>query len=310
MSLNILLSNTKDAIEKYRQPLRDAMTSRGLDACVSPDIPPEAVDYIVFGPNPGLTDFSPFVNAQAVLSLWAGVETIVDNPTLTQPLVRMVDPGMREGMMEWVAGHVLRYHLGMDAQIVNPNQEWRCIAPPLARHRPVGILGLGALGSACAESLAALNFNVSGWSRRPKNIEGIQCFSGDDGLQHVLKSAEILVLLLPFTPQTENILDEKSIATMPTGARIINPGRGALIDDDALLDALNTGQIGHATLDVFRQEPLPDNHAYWMHPNVTVTPHVASETRVETASATIADNICRAEAGDEMLNLVDRSHGY
>ena len=310
MSLKILLSTTPNAIEKFSQPLRNAMAKRGLDVQLEPDFPPDAVDYIIFGPNPKLTDFSPFVNARAVLSLWAGVETIANNPTLTQPLARMVDPGLREGMVEWVTGHVLRYHLGMDAHIVNPNHKWSSTIPPFARHRHVGILGLGELGSACAAALAGLNFNVTGWSRRLKIIDGFRCLSGEDGLQQILKSSEILVLLLPLTPQTENLLGAQNIALMPAGARIVNPGRGALIDDDALLGALDIGQIGHATLDVFRQEPLPKHHAYWKHANVTVTPHIASETRADTASAAIANNIHRAEAGEGLLNLVDRQHGY
>jgi glyoxylate/hydroxypyruvate reductase A len=180
----------------------------------------------------------------------------------------------------------------------------------LANERHVCILGLGALGHEAAQALAALNFNVTGWSRTPKDVPGVTCLSGEDGLQEALSKAEIAVLLLPDTPATENTLSTETLALMPIGARIINPGRGPLIDDDALLKALNKGQIGHATLDVFRVEPLPADHPYWAHPNVTVTPHIASETRPVTAAQVIVENIRRGEAGEPFVHLVDRQLGY
>ena len=160
------------------------------------------------------------------------------------------------------------------------------------------------------QALAALKFDVSGWSRRPKKINAITCYSGDDGLREVIASSDILVLLLPLTTATENLLNADSLALMPKKASILNPGRGQLIDDDALLAALDTGQIGSATLDVFRVEPLPAEHPFWAHPRVTVTPHIASETRAETAATVIAENIRRGEAGEPFLHLVDRNAGY
>ena len=126
----------------------------------------------------------------------------------------------------------------------------------------------------------------------------------------MLSRAEILVLLLPLTAATENILSTETLALLPKGATLINPGRGALIDDAALLAALDSGQIGQATLDVFRTEPLPADHPYWHHPKVTVTPHIASATRPESAAEAIAENIRRSEAGETLLHLVDRSAGY
>jgi glyoxylate/hydroxypyruvate reductase A len=213
-------------------------------------------------------------------------------------------------MREYVTGHVLRHHLGMDRYICNTSPVWAPAVPPLARDRKVGILGLGALGRACAQSLVALNFQTLGWSRNPKDIEGVRCYTGEDGLREVLAQAEILVLLLPATADTENTLDAAALAQMPHGAAIINPGRGALIDDAALLAALETGHISHATLDVFRVEPLPDTSPIWPHANVTVTPHIASETRAHTASDIIAENIKRCEAGQPLRFLVDRSAGY
>jgi len=310
MTLNVSLSVADEKYSKYFGTIAKALDAAGLSADLGRDHAPEAVDYIVYAPNGPVKDFSPFTRLKAVLGLWAGVETVVDNATLRVPMTRMVDAGLQEGMVEWVTGHALRYHLGMDGHILRQNGAWQPHVPPLARHRRVGILGLGALGAACATALAGLNFQVTGWSRQPKDIAHVNCLHGDDGLTETLKSSEILVLLLPLTAATENLLNAQNLALLPKGAYILNPGRGALIDDAALLAALDTGQVAHATLDTFRTEPLPADDRYWSHPQVTVTPHIASETRTDTAAALIAENIRRNESGEEMKYLVDRKAGY
>lgn len=309
--INVLFAAGPKRWPAYAAPLPAALEAAGISAHVAQDIPAEQVDYIVFAPGGTVEDFSPYRRAKAVMNLWAGVERITSNPTLTQPLTRMVDTGLRDGMREWVVGHVLRHHLGMDAHIHGQDGVWRNhIVPPLAQDRRVTILGLGELGETCATALTGLGFDVTGWSRSPRDIPGVRCLSGPDGLQEALTEAQIVVLLLPKTPQTENTLDATRLSWLAPGAVVINPGRGPLIDDDALLEALGSGQIAHATLDVFRTEPLPAEHPYWSHPKVTVTPHIASETRPETASQVIAENIRRAEAGEPLLYLVDRDRGY
>ncbi len=292
---------------EYGGPLQTALAEAGLDATLTDTCPdPAAVDYIIYAPSSPLQDFTPFTGTKAVLSLWAGVERIVGNITLTQPLCRMVDPALTMGMVEWVVGHTLRHHLGMDRHIINPGHRWDNTCPPLARDRPVAMLGMGALGSACADALRALNFPVTGWSRSPRP----GCLHGTDGLTTALHTAQIVVTLLPKTPETENLLNAARLALLPRGAVILNPGRGAIIDDDALLGALNTGHIGHATLDVFRTEPLPQDHPYWSHPRVTVTPHIAADTRPASAARVIAENIRRGQAGEPFLHRVDRTRGY
>jgi glyoxylate/hydroxypyruvate reductase A len=308
----ILFAAKSERWDTYEAPLRTALAEVGLGhATLTTDADPEAVDYVVYAPNSGLTNFTPYTRLKAVLNLWAGVEDVVGNPTLKVPLARMVDAGLTEGMVEWVTGHVLRHHLGMDRYIHGQDGVWRAgTAPPLARDRTVAMLGLGELGAACAQMLSHLNFRTLGWSRSPKTIAGVETHHGADGLATVLKQAEIAVLLLPDTPATENTLDASRLALMPEGAVILNPGRGPLIDDDALLAALDSGHIGHATLDTFRIEPLPPEHPYWAHPRVTVTPHIASETRAASASRAIAENIRRGEAGEPFLHLVDRERGY
>jgi len=308
----VLFAAKTERWEQYEGPLRTAFDAAGLeDAILTTEADPAEVDYIVYAPNSGLTDFTPFTRLKAVLNLWAGVEDVTGNPTLKVPLARMVDDGLTEGMVEWVTGHVLRHHLGMDTHIHGQDGVWRAgSAPPLARDRIVAVLGLGVLGAACARALSALNFRVLGWSRSPKTIEGVEMAHGAEGLDATLRQAEIVVLLLPDTPATENTLNARTLSLLPRGAVIVNPGRGPLIDDDALLETLDSGHVGHATLDVFRTEPLPPEHPFWAHPHVTVTPHIASETRASSAARVIAENIRRGEAGEPFLHLVDRDAGY
>lgn len=296
----------------YQTALPRAFARAGITVDLVDQTPaPETVDYIIYAPSSAVQDFRPYRRLKAVLNLWAGVEGVRRNKTLTVPLARMVETGMTAGMAEWVLGHVMRHHLGIDAHILGQDGIWRNEAtPPLARDRVVGLLGLGELGQASAALLNAVGFQIKGWSRRQKSLQGIDCLAGETGLETLLRQAEILVLLVPLTDETENILNARRLAMLPKGAVIINPGRGPLIDDQALLAALDSGQIGHATLDVFRVEPLPPAHPFWAHPSVTVTPHIASATRADSASDTIAENIRRGEAGAPLLYLVDRSAGY
>jgi glyoxylate/hydroxypyruvate reductase A len=296
---------------EYETILPAALAEAGIAArIVTEAADPALVDYIIYAPSAPLQDFTPFTGCKAVLSLWAGVERIVGNATLTQPLARMVDPGLTEGMVEWVVGHALRHHLGMDRHIVNPDHVWDPTCPPLARQRRVAMLGLGALGLAAARALQALNFPVTGWSRTPKTLDDLPCLSGTEGLREALSTAGIVVTLLPRTPETENILNTRTLSYLPKGAFILNPGRGALIDDGALLAALDSGQVAHATLDVFRVEPLPQDHPFWNHPGVTITPHIAADTRPHSAARVLVDNIRRAEAGRPLRHQVDRTLGY
>lgn len=296
--------------QNYEAPLNAALQEKGLKAMVSPDVAPDKADYLVYAPNDHTGDFSVFPKLKAVLSLWAGVERIVGNPTLQVPLARMVDDGLREGMTEWVVGHTLRYHLGMDRHVINHDHRWAPHSPPLARDRTVTILGLGQLGCAAGAALQTLGFNLVGWSRRPKTIAGFVSHTGQDGLKTALSQAQTLVLLLPDTAQTRNILNRETLAWLPKRAVILNPGRGTLIDDDALIEAVTSGHLAGATLDVFRTEPLPATHPFWNTQGITITPHIAAETRPGTASAVIADNIARMERGAPLLNVVDRDNGY
>lgn len=310
----VVMLAVKPAIEAaWRAALLAAADQAGrpIDLRLPGEAAPERVRYLVYGASGPVKDLAPFTGLAAILNIWAGVEQVLANPTLPDvPLVRMVEPGLTEGMTDYVVAHVLRYHMDLDRRLAAPEEVWMDWFPPLARHRRVGVLGLGVLGADAARALAALRFDVAGWSRSPKTIAGVACLHGAEGLEALLRRSEIVVGLLPRTPETENLLDAERLALLPTGARIVNAGRGDLIDDAALLAALDAGTVAHATLDVFRQEPLPADHPYRRHPAVTVTPHVASATRPETAAHAILAQIARGEAGKPFEYVVDRMRGY
>ncbi|TPE53589.1 2-hydroxyacid dehydrogenase [Amaricoccus solimangrovi] len=312
MPIEVLISAPEAVAAEYIPHLERAFETEELEIALIRD--PEAAggaEYVIWHPEGPVTDYAGFPKLRAVLSLWAGVERALGNPTLTAPLCRMVDPSLTQGMIEYVTGHVLRYHLGMDAHILGQDGVWRNeVVPPLARDRRVGILGLGALGGDVALALGDLGFQVEGWSRRPREESRIPAHSGEEGLEALLARTEILISLLPGTAATENLLNRRTLAMLPRGAFLINPGRGGVVNDQALIDALDEGQLAHATLDVFRVEPLPPEHPFWRHPRITVTPHVGAETRADTASETIALNIRRDQDGEALLYRVDRAQGY
>lgn len=272
---------------------------------------PAGFDALIYAPGypaQGVLDFAPFTRARVVQSLWAGVERIVTNPTLTQPLCRMVDPGLAHGMTEYCLGWAMRMHLGMDRHA--QDGVWRNAAvPPLARERRVTVLGMGELGQAVAQGLRGAGFDVAGWSRSGAPVPGLPVLAGPD-LPAALARADILVCLLPDTAQTRDLLDARRLAHLPRDAAIINAGRGTLIVEADLLAALDSRALSHAVLDVFRTEPLPPDHPFWASPHVTVTPHVAAETRPATAAGVAAENLRRAMRNEPLLHQVDRNRGY
>lgn len=252
-------------------------------------------------------------NLKAVFSLGAGVDRLVAPQVVPPhlPLVRMADPGLKAGMSEFVLMQALHYHRAMPSFAAQQaRREWRELAVPLARHRVVGLMGLGELGRACAEHLLRLGFSVRGWSRSARALPGVTGFHGNEGLGPFLSQTEILVCLLPLTPDTRGILNAHTFAQMPKGAHIINVARGGHLVDEDLLAALASGQIAGASLDVFHEEPLPPEHPFWAHPRIIVTPHVAAPTYPETAAPMVIEGIRRHRAGLPLLNAVDRTAGY
>ncbi|GGA22455.1 2-hydroxyacid dehydrogenase [Neptunicoccus cionae] len=310
--INILFSARAAQWPVYRAPLEAAFAAKGLKVNLTDRTDaPETVDYLVYAPAREDDDLSVYTNLKLIQSLWAGPDKLLKNKTLTQPMARMVDPGMTQGMVDYVFGHIMRHHLEVDRfSNAKPGAWLTDWAPPLPADRTVAILGIGALGMACAKVAHGYGFNVIGWSRTQKEGAPFPCYAGVEGLEQTLAQADIIVTLLPNTPATEGLINKETIAQMKDGAAIINPGRGQLIDDDALLAALNSSKISGATLDVFHTEPLPAEHPYWHHPNVLVTPHVASETRATTAADIVAENIARVEEGKEALYLIDPTLKY
>ena len=305
--MDILVCTSKDAVS-----WRDALAARLPEASVhvGADAPP--CDYAVLW-KPPVDPLRRQTRLKAMFSLGAGVDSLLAMPDLPRevPLVRMEDAGMALQMVEYALHAALRELRGLAAYA--RDQAVARWSPRPVRPRgelTVGVLGLGVLGGAVAQALAAFGFDVAGWSRSPRLLEGVSCRDGDDGLDAVLGRSRLLVLCLPLTPDTRALLDASRLARLPTGAAVVNIARGELVDDAALLAALDAGRVGAAYLDVFNEEPLPASHPYWRHPRVTVTPHVAALTDVDAACAQVADKIRRFEAGLPVSGIVGRRRGY
>lgn len=253
-----------------------------------------------------------FPNLEVLFSVGAGVDQLdLTKFPATLPIVRMIEPGLIDSMVEYVSMAVLMLH--RDAVFYTEaqrQQEWRALRIVPAPERRVGLLGLGKLGEACSRKLAGFGFQVAGWSRSRHAIDGVQCYAGPEELKIFLSRTDILVCLLPLTEQTRGILSAELFRELPRGAMLVNAGRGGHLDQDALLDALDTGHLSGAVLDVTTPEPLPDGHRLWTQPNVLITPHIASRSRDEAAVQLVIENIRRQEAGEPLIGAVDRDRGY
>jgi glyoxylate/hydroxypyruvate reductase A len=214
-------------------------------------------------------------------------------------------------MTETVVLHVLRHHRQLPQYLAQQRRrEWKKLPQPSPAERGVGILGIGTLGRPAAEALVAMGFDVAGWSRSHKAIDGVRSYVGDDELDAFLARTDILVSMLPTTAATTGLLDAGALARLPQGAAVVNVGRGPVLDAAALLAALDSGHLSGATLDVFDVEPLPEDDPLWAHERVTVMPHVATSTNPRRAAAVVVENLRRLVAGEPLVNLVDRDAGY
>ncbi len=284
-----------------------------LDLRVWPDAgDPNDIDYaLVWQPPPG--ELRTYPNLKVIFSVGAGIDHLSSDPDLPEgvPIVRMVEPGLTAGMGEFVVMSALAHHRFMLDYAQQARAEvWEEISQISTASRRVGIMGLGVLGRGAAEKLAPFGFPLVGWSRSPKQVPGVACYHGQDGLKPFLAGCDILVCLLPLTAETRGILNAETLAAMPRGAAVINVARGGHLVEEDLLAALESGQISGATLDVFREEPLPKGHPFWQHPRVVLTPHIASMTIPETAAKAVMDNIQRFEAGQPLTDVVDLDRGY
>jgi glyoxylate/hydroxypyruvate reductase A len=284
----------------------------GEEIRVWPDIgDPASIEIAVvwIPPEEGLVSFT---GLRAVQSLGAGINQLGMHGFPPHVRVaRLVDSGLTGMMTEYALLAALRYARNIDAhERAQRASTWDYIMPSGVGAFTVGVMGLGVIGAATALRLAANGFPVRGWARSPKVLDGVTCFSGEAGLTDFLGETRILINLLPLTPQTENILNAKLFAALPKGAFVVNIGRGAHLVDADLLAALDSGHLAGATLDVFRPEPLPAEHPFWLHPRILMTPHVAGTGDPDSAAQVVAENIRRAKQGETLLNEVDRARGY
>lgn len=276
------------------------------------DYDPASIDVVLVArPQPGVVAKLP--NLKLVQSLFMGVDGLLADPTFprNKPISRLIDPGMVAAMTESVTAHVLdyhRHHYTYRAQ--QAAKKWLKLPQYMAYERTVGLLGMGELGTESAKALRSLGFTVAGWKRRPTRIEGIEVFSGKDGIGAMLAKSHVVVCLLPLTPETQGVLNAQSLAKMPKGGAIINVARGGHVVVPDLIASLDAGHLAHAYLDVFDVEPLPAESPLWAHPGVTITPHTAALTEPRTAIPKVAENIERVRAGQPALNLVDYGAGY
>jgi glyoxylate/hydroxypyruvate reductase A len=255
---------------------------------------------------------------KAVFALGAGVDAILDQErkhpgTLPAgvPLLRLEDTGMAQQMQEYALSYVLRYFRRFDEyQALQQRQEWQPLDPHSLDDFPIGILGAGVLGQSVARKLTEFGFSVRCWSRSAKQIDGVQSFAGEDQRAAFLDGVKLLINLLPNTPETVGILNRELFAQLSAGAYLINIARGAHLVEADLLAALEQGQLAAATLDVFAREPLPQDHPFWRHPRVTITPHIAAITLPQQAMDQIAANIRALEEGHPPAGVVDRQRGY
>lgn len=248
-------------------------------------------------------------NLKWVSSLGAGVDHLVNDKQIPAhiPITRIVDPFLTRDMTNYCIMGVMMHQRSVDQH--RRNQESSTWDRLPYSNLKVGVLGLGELGSHCASTLASLGFEVSGFSRTPKKIENVTCYSGNQ-LSAFLSPIDILINLLPVTPQTESILDENLFTQMKQGAYLINVARGNHLVEEDLISAIDSGHLSGALLDVFREEPLPKDHPFWQHPKIKITPHVASVTSPNSALQLLQKNIAHLTKGEELLNQVDRVAGY
>ncbi|AVO45838.1 2-hydroxyacid dehydrogenase [Phreatobacter cathodiphilus] len=300
-------------------PVRGAEWARHF-AALAPDVPfhvwpdqpdPASVRHLATWVPPD--DIAgTFPNLELVFSVGAGVDQFDFTKVPAHvPLVRMLEPHIAESMVEYVSLAVLALHRDLPRFLDQQRREvWKEIQITAAARRRVGVMGLGQLGQGVLERLKVFGFPLAGWNRSPRRIAGVDCYTGAEGLAAFLARTDILVCLLPLTPETRGILNASLFAALPAGAMLVNVGRGGHLVQDDLLAALDGGQIAAAMLDVAEPEPLPAGHPFWRHEKIILTPHIASMTHPETAVRFVLDTIARHRRGEPLPGLVDRARGY
>jgi glyoxylate/hydroxypyruvate reductase A len=305
----LLACDSEDAGE-WRRTLAELAPE--IDFRATPDIGDGGdVEMLVCDPLPdALMERLP--NLRCVTFLGHGASSILGNPRLPAgvPVTRLKDAGIIRSMTELALLFVLGHHWHAAGYARQQRETlWEDLPSPDTPGTRVGVLGLGAIGENTARTLAALGFAVSGWARSPHEIDGVACTHGADALRPFLAGLDIVVCVLPETAATRDLFDANTFAAMKPGAYFINVGRGSLVDEDALVAALDSGRLSGAALDVFRAEPLPPESPLWRHPGVIVTPHIGGGSMMG-AIPDVVENYRRMRAGEPLLNLADRALGY
>ena len=271
---------------------------------------PEADHAVVWAPPQQFLDEQPAL--QTLFNTGAGVDALLRMRLPPQTaIVRLDDAGMAVQMAEYVCQALVRHVRELDVNEADMREgRWAFRKPRLRADFPVGILGLGVLGKRVAQAVAQFEFPVRGWSRSPQQLPGVECFHGPDGLDAFLAGTRVLVCLLPLTPETEGILNRRTLGRLMPDGYLINVARGAHLVEEDLLALLEEGRLAGATLDVFRQEPLPPGHPFWGHPKLTLTPHTSARTLRDTTITQIAGKIRALGRGEPVAGVVDRARGY
>ncbi|WP_018478715.1 2-hydroxyacid dehydrogenase [Pontibacter roseus] len=284
-----------------------------LDVRVYPDAgAPEEIEFALAWNHP-LGAFQEFPNLKCIASTGAGVDHILRDPDLPAQvqITRIVDENLTHDMATFVTALVLNHVRDLDGyKEAQRERTWAQKRYLRTQDLGIGVMGLGVLGSYTALQLRKLGFRVQGWAKSPKVLEDIGTYAGPEELDAFLASSRILVCLLPLTPETANILNKETFQKLPKDAFIINVARGEHLVEQDLIEMLDDGHLSGASLDVFREEPLPENHPFWSHPRINVTPHIASVTNPESAVEQILENYDRLQKKEPLLNVVSRTKGY
>ena len=302
--------------ERWKSRFDDVCKDRRVLLLPDAAFDPAEVHYAAVW-KPAQGELAAFPNLRVIFNLGAGVDALMADSSLPKvPLVRVAVADLTDRMAEYVVLHVLMHHRQeLYLRACQREKRWEPRFQWPASAISVGIMGLGTLGTNAAEVLRRLGFRVSGWSRSPRQIDGIACFHGKAQLETFLRRTDVLVCLLPLTPDTQHILNRELFASLnrnsPMGAPVlINAGRGGLQAEADILECLDDGTLGAASLDVFATEPLPPNSPFWAHPKVVLTPHNAADTDPDEISKYVARQIQRFEAGGQLENVVDPARGY
>ena len=306
--MKITICLTGLAPEPWVQGLQQALPHADVSAWRAGA--PQADHAIVWAPPQQFIDEQ--AGLQTLFNIGAGVDALLQLQLPTQlQVVRLDDAGMSVQMAEYVCHAVIRHFRELDAYEADTQAgRWSFRKPRMRADFPVGVMGLGVLGQRVAQALQVFEFPVNGFSRSPKDLPGIRCFSGPEGLTDFLAATRVLVNLMPLTPETENMLNTRTLSQLQRGGYVINVARGKHLVEQDLIDLIDQGHLAGAMLDVFRAEPLPAEHAFWKHPKITLTPHTSARTLREESLAQIVGKIQALQRGDPINGIVDHRRGY